>query len=166
MKSFEMAFESYPQLIMGLFIWQGLQIKETLNIVSISVSAASAIYGFGDILVGFICIINSSNSSSFTFWSNVCLIKIRGKHSSNTLMHLLRIWLRQTLVDWLLVQFASITITQWQPKLSFLLRLSKVIEEKSVFLLWVTQLIETFWNVGKTIRGFQHIDSIRLVIRK
>ena len=67
MKSFEMAFESYPQLIMGLFIWQGLQIKETLNIVSISVSAASAIYGFGDILVGFIYIIDSSNSSSFTF---------------------------------------------------------------------------------------------------
>ena len=63
MKSFEMAFESYPQLIMGLFIWQGLQIKETLNIVSISVSAASAIYGFADILVGFIYII----SSSFTF---------------------------------------------------------------------------------------------------
>ena len=70
MKSFEMAFESYPQLIMGLFIWQGLQIKETLNIVSISVSAASAIYGFGDILVGFIYIIDSSNSSSFTFWSS------------------------------------------------------------------------------------------------
>ena len=63
MKSFEMAFESYPQLIMGLFIWQGLQIKETLNIISISVSAASAIYGFGDILVGFIYIMDSSNSS-------------------------------------------------------------------------------------------------------
>ena len=50
MKSFEMAFESYPQLIMGLFIWQGLQIKEPLNIISISISAASAIYGFGDLL--------------------------------------------------------------------------------------------------------------------
>ena len=45
-----MAFESYPQLIMGLFIWQGLQIKEPLNIASISISAASAIYGFGDLL--------------------------------------------------------------------------------------------------------------------
>ena len=45
-----MAFESYPQLIIGLFIWQGLQIKETLNIVSISVSAASAVYGMGDLL--------------------------------------------------------------------------------------------------------------------
>lgn len=35
---------------MGLFIWQGLQIQETLNYVSISVSTASVIYGFGDIL--------------------------------------------------------------------------------------------------------------------
>ena len=78
MKSFEMAFESYPQLIMGLFIWQGLQIKETLNIVSISVSAASAIYGFGDILVGFIYIFH----------------------------------LHFDLVDWLLIQFATITIAQ------------------------------------------------------
>ena len=45
-----MAFESYPQLIVGLFIWQGLQIQETLNYVSISVSAISAVYGFGDLL--------------------------------------------------------------------------------------------------------------------
>ena len=45
-----MAFESYPQLIIGLFIWQGLQIKEILNFVSISVSAASAVYGMGDLL--------------------------------------------------------------------------------------------------------------------
>ena len=45
-----MSFESYPQLIIGLFIWQGLQIKETLNFVSISVSAASAVYGMGDLL--------------------------------------------------------------------------------------------------------------------
>ena len=49
-KIFEMAFESYPQLIIGLFIWQGLQIKEILNFVSISVSAASAVYGMGDLL--------------------------------------------------------------------------------------------------------------------
>ena len=35
---------------MGLFIWQGLQIQETLNYVSISVSTASVIYGFGDLL--------------------------------------------------------------------------------------------------------------------
>ena len=45
-----MAFESYPQVIVGLFIWQGLQIQETLNYVSISVSAISAVYGFGDLL--------------------------------------------------------------------------------------------------------------------
>ena len=46
MKSFEIAFESYPQLIMGLFIWQGLQIQETSNQLSIIISAAPAIYGF------------------------------------------------------------------------------------------------------------------------
>ena len=45
-----MAFESYPQFILGLYISQGLQIKETLNLVSISVSGISTIYGFGDIL--------------------------------------------------------------------------------------------------------------------
>ena len=30
--------------------------------------------------------------------SNVCLIKIRSKHSSNTLLHLLRFFMRQTLL--------------------------------------------------------------------
>ena len=45
-----MAFESYPQLIVGLFIWQGLQIQEPLNYISISISAVSAVYGFGDLL--------------------------------------------------------------------------------------------------------------------
>ena len=49
-KIFEMAFESYPQLIIGLFIWQGLQIKEILNFVSISMSVASTVYGMGDLL--------------------------------------------------------------------------------------------------------------------
>ena len=50
MKSFEIAFESYPQLINGLFIWQGLQIKDTWTRLSIFISAASTIYGFGDLL--------------------------------------------------------------------------------------------------------------------
>ena len=50
MKSFEIAFESYPQLILQLFIWQGLQIKETFKTLSFFISAASTIYGFGDLL--------------------------------------------------------------------------------------------------------------------
>ena len=33
----------------------------------------------------------------YEFVTNVCLIKIRSKHSSNTLLHLLRIFMRQTL---------------------------------------------------------------------
>ena len=31
--------------------------------------------------------------------NNVCFIKIRSKHSSNTLLSLLRIFMKQTLVD-------------------------------------------------------------------
>ena len=50
MKYFETAFETYPQFIVGLFIWQGLQIQNTKNLVSISFSAISIVYGFGDLI--------------------------------------------------------------------------------------------------------------------
>ena len=43
-------FESYPQLILGIFILQGLQIQELLNIASCTISAVSVVYGFGDYL--------------------------------------------------------------------------------------------------------------------
>ena len=49
-KVFETAFETYPQFIVGLFIWQGLQIQNTKNLVSVSFSAISAAYGFGDLI--------------------------------------------------------------------------------------------------------------------
>ena len=49
-KVFETAFETYPQFIVGLFIWQGLQIQNTKNLVSVSFSAISAVYGFGDLI--------------------------------------------------------------------------------------------------------------------
>ena len=41
-------FESYPQLILGIIIIQGLQIMEPLNIVSCIISAVSVLIGFGD----------------------------------------------------------------------------------------------------------------------
>ena len=50
MKYFETAFETYPQFIVGLFIWQGLQIQNTKNLVSILFSAISIVYGFGDLI--------------------------------------------------------------------------------------------------------------------
>ena len=46
----EMVLESYPQMIFGLFIIISLKIKEPLNLFSSATSAASAVYGFGNIL--------------------------------------------------------------------------------------------------------------------
>ena len=43
-------FESYPQLIMGIYLTQGLQLKDPLNIVSCTLSAVSVVYGLGDYL--------------------------------------------------------------------------------------------------------------------
>jgi hypothetical protein len=43
-----MMLESFPQWILNLFIIQGLQVYETLNIVSTCISAFSVVYGLGD----------------------------------------------------------------------------------------------------------------------
>jgi len=50
-KSVEMSFESFPQLILGIFIIIGLQINNSLNFVSCGISALSVVYGFGEIVV-------------------------------------------------------------------------------------------------------------------
>merc|ERR1719418_453679 len=42
--------ESFPQWILNLFIIQGLQVYETLNIVSTCISAFSVVYGLGEVL--------------------------------------------------------------------------------------------------------------------
>jgi len=49
-KAFEMLFESFPQMVLGIFVVQGLQISEPLNLVSTVISTVSVIYGFGDYL--------------------------------------------------------------------------------------------------------------------
>jgi len=48
-----MAFESFPQLILGTFIIIGLQINNPLNFVSCGISALSVVYGFGEIVALF-----------------------------------------------------------------------------------------------------------------
>ena len=53
LKSVEISFESYPQLILGTFIVIGLQIDNTLNYVSCVVSALSVVYGFAEVVVLF-----------------------------------------------------------------------------------------------------------------
>ena len=45
-----MVLESYPQMILNLFIMQSLQIDEWLNIGSCVISALSVIIGFSDFL--------------------------------------------------------------------------------------------------------------------
>ena len=45
-----MAMESYPQMILGVFIIMELQILQPLNFFSCTISTASVIYGFGDML--------------------------------------------------------------------------------------------------------------------
>ena len=42
--------ESYPQMILNVFIIQGLQVKEWLNITSCAISAFSVVYGFGELM--------------------------------------------------------------------------------------------------------------------
>jgi len=49
-KSIEMGLESYPQLILGVYIVMGLQIDQLLNYFSCFVSAASVVFGMGDML--------------------------------------------------------------------------------------------------------------------
>ena len=46
-----MVFESYPQLILNIFIMEGLQIQEWFNITSCAISALSVLYGTSDFLV-------------------------------------------------------------------------------------------------------------------
>ena len=43
-------FESYPQMILQILIIHGLQIQGPMNIVSLTFSAISIVYGFGDYL--------------------------------------------------------------------------------------------------------------------
>ena len=45
-----MLLESYPQMILNVFIIQGLQVKEWLNITSCAISAFSVVYGFGELM--------------------------------------------------------------------------------------------------------------------
>ena len=49
-KSFELIFESYPQLILGIFVIHGLQLYEFTNILSCCISTISVVKGFGDYL--------------------------------------------------------------------------------------------------------------------
>ena len=49
-KSFELIFESYPQLILGIFVIHGLQLHEFTNILSCCISTVSVVKGFGDYL--------------------------------------------------------------------------------------------------------------------
>ena len=46
-----MIFGSFPQLILGIFIMQGLQIQEPLNILSTVSSFACVIFALGEFLV-------------------------------------------------------------------------------------------------------------------
>ena len=46
-------------------------------------------------------------------YDNVCFIKIRSKHSSNTLVSLLRIFLKQTLQAVVIIQFVWAEIIPW-----------------------------------------------------
>ena len=48
-----MLLESYPQMILNVFIIQGLQVKEWINITSCAISAFSVVYGFGELIALF-----------------------------------------------------------------------------------------------------------------
>ena len=49
-KSFELIFESYPSLILGIFVIHGLQLYEFTNLLSCCISTISVVKGFGDYL--------------------------------------------------------------------------------------------------------------------
>ena len=50
LKLVDMIFGSFPQLILGIFILQGLQIQEPLNILSVFSSFICVIFAFADFL--------------------------------------------------------------------------------------------------------------------
>jgi len=53
LKGYEMVFESYPQMVLSVFIMQTLQIKEWFNIGSCFISTFSVLYGFSELLAAF-----------------------------------------------------------------------------------------------------------------
>ena len=46
-----MVFESYPQMVLSIFIMQSLQITELFNIGSCIISTFSVVYGYAELLV-------------------------------------------------------------------------------------------------------------------
>ena len=61
-----MVFGSFPNLILGIFILQGLQIQETLNIVSTVLSFISVIFAFGHFIA---FKVNEESPFSKTIWA-------------------------------------------------------------------------------------------------
>ena len=47
-KGFEVLFEAFPQVVLGAFTIEALQLWETLNILSFTLSLVTLLYGIGD----------------------------------------------------------------------------------------------------------------------
>ena len=56
-------FESYPQMVLSIFIMQSLQLKEWFNIGSGIISTFSVIYGYSELLA----ILSHDNNPNYPF---------------------------------------------------------------------------------------------------
>ena len=69
-KGLEVVFEAFPQVILGAFTIQALQLWETLNILSFLVSLFSLIYGLGD----YLALIAKKNEFINTLWGSLAIV--------------------------------------------------------------------------------------------
>ena len=69
-KGLEVVIEAFPQVILGAFTIQALQLWETLNILSFLVSLFSLVYGLGDFLI----IIAEKKEFIYTLWGSLAIV--------------------------------------------------------------------------------------------
>merc|ERR1712172_33590 len=70
LKAVEVVFEAFPQVILGAFTIQALQLWETLNILSFLVSLFSLVYGLGD----FLAVQETKEKFTDTLWGSLAIV--------------------------------------------------------------------------------------------
>ena len=69
-----MVFESYPQMILSIFIMQSLQITEWFNIGSCIISTFSVVYGYAELLAMLSHNYETNYPFAKTMWSMAALL--------------------------------------------------------------------------------------------
>ena len=69
-----MVFESYPQMVLSIFIMQSLQITEWFNIGSCIISTFSVVYGYAELLAMFSHSMATDYPFPKTMWGMAALL--------------------------------------------------------------------------------------------